>query len=157
MGAIEGLRVLMQLLGLDEKMTLAAARFCHAIGAESVEDLAHAYFAEQLGKELGLSEVKAVKLNQQIKAKAKAEANIDDAGTDDLIKQLTEAASGLGLIVERSGGKTKYEADKIVLGIPKIAASRIATFVNYNGALQQLQKESKRRSWRMAQSPTSSA
>ena len=68
-------------------------------------------------------------------------AKVQDDATEAMIKQLTEAASKLGLTVERSEGKTKFQADKIVLGIPKIAASGIATFVNYTGGLQELQKK----------------
>jgi hypothetical protein len=58
-----------------------------------------------------------------------------------LIKQLTEAASKLGLSVGIPEGKPKYGAQKIVLGIPKMAASGIAMFVNYPGGLEALQKK----------------
>jgi len=60
-----------------------------------------------------------------------------------LIEQLTEAASKLGLVVGIPEGndKPKYGAQKIVLGIPKMAASGIATFVNYPGGLEALQKK----------------
>jgi hypothetical protein len=53
---------------------------------------------------------------------------------------LTAAAKELGLDVEQSDGKTKYGSDKLVLGLPKIAASGIGTYVNYAGGLEQLQK-----------------
>ena len=55
-----------------------------------------------------------------------------------MIDQLTEAASKLGLVVN---DKPKYGAQKIVLGIPKMAASGIATFVHYPGGLEALQKK----------------
>ena len=44
-----------------------------------------------------------------------------DESLDDLIKELTEAAGKLGLNVGRSEGKTKYGAQKIVPGIPRMA------------------------------------
>ena len=43
--AIAELGALMQSLGHDAQTALAAARYCQAKGAESVEDLAHADFA----------------------------------------------------------------------------------------------------------------
>jgi hypothetical protein len=64
-----------------------------------------------------------------------------DASRDDLIKQLTEAASKLGLGVGIPEGKPKYGPQKIVLGIPKMAASGIASFVNYPGGREALQRK----------------
>jgi len=57
--AIGGLGALMQSLGLDAQTSLAAARFCQTNGAERVEDLDRSDFAEQLARELGVSEVMA--------------------------------------------------------------------------------------------------
>ena len=78
----------------------------------------------------------------RISFKADAAAS-KDPQKDALIKQLTEAASKLGLVVGIPEGndKAKYGAQKIVLGIPKMAASGIATFVNYPGGLEALQKK----------------
>jgi hypothetical protein len=78
----------------------------------------------------------------RISFKADAAAS-KDPQKDALIKQLTEAASKLGLVVGIPEGndKPKYGAQKIVLGIPKMAASGIATFVNYPGGLEALQKK----------------
>jgi hypothetical protein len=64
-----------------------------------------------------------------------------DESLDDMIKQLREAAGKLGLNVSRSEGKPKYGAQKIVLGIPRMAFSGIAMFVNYPGGLEALQKK----------------
>ena len=60
--------------------------------------------------------------------------------TDALIKELKEAAGKLNLVVEQSGGKTKYGSDKVVLGLPKVAALGIAYFVNNKGGMPELQK-----------------
>jgi len=98
----------------------------------------HDHFAEQLAKQLGLPEVKAVKLVKAIKDTSVPQSS--DAATDALIKELMAAAGELGLVVEQSDGKTKYESEKLVLGLPKIAASGIGTYVNYAGGLEQLQK-----------------
>jgi len=59
----------------------------------------------------------------------------DDPATDALIAELTEAAGEIGLDVEQSDGKTKYGSDNLVLGLPKISASGISTFVNCDGRL----------------------
>ena len=64
-----------------------------------------------------------------------------DESLDDLLRQLTDAAGELGLNVGRSEGKTKYGAQKIILGRPRMAASGIAMFVNYPGGLEALQKK----------------
>ena len=85
-----------------------------------------------------MPELKAVKLVKAIKGTSVPQSS--DVATDALIKELTAAAGELGLNVVRSEGKTKYHADKIVLGIPKIAAGGIATFVNFKGGLQGLQE-----------------
>ena len=78
----------------------------------------------------------------RISFKADAAAS-KDPQKDALIKQLTEAASKLGLVVGIPEGndKPKYGAQKIVLGRPKMAATGIATFVNYPGGLEALQKK----------------
>ena len=79
---------------------------------------------------------------QKKKKQADAAAS-KDPQKDALIEQLTEAASKLGLVVGIPEGndKPKYGAQKIVLGIPKMAASGIAMFVNYPGGLEALQKK----------------
>jgi hypothetical protein len=102
------------------------------------DDVTHDHFAEQLAKQLGLPEVKAVKLVKAIKDTSVPQSS--DAATDALIKELMAAAGELGLVVEQSDGKTKYEIEKLILGLPKIAASGIGTYVNYAGGLEQLQK-----------------
>jgi hypothetical protein len=58
-----------------------------------------------------------------------------------LIKQLTEAASKLELVVGMPEGKPKYAAENMVLGVPKLAASGIASFVNYPGGREALQRK----------------
>ena len=85
-----------------------------------------------------------------------------DESLDDLLRQLTDAAGELGLNVGRSEGKTKYGAQKIILGRPRMAASGIAMFVNYPGGLEALRrrqakvwKQSEKSSWKVAQSPPS--
>ena len=64
-----------------------------------------------------------------------------NSSRDALIKQLTEAASKLGLVVGMPEGKPKYAADNMVLGVPKMAASGIASFVNYPGGREALQRK----------------
>ena len=77
------------------------------------DDVTHDHFAEQLAKQLGLPEVKAVELVKAIKDTSVPQSS--DVATDALIKELTAAAGELGLNVVRSEGKTKYHAYKIVL------------------------------------------
>ena len=97
------------------------------------DDVTHDHFAEQLAKQLGLPEVEAVKLVKAIKDTSVPQSS--DAATDALIKELMAAAGELGLVVEQSDGKTKYGSDNLVLGLPKISASGISTFVNCDGRL----------------------
>jgi hypothetical protein len=104
------------------------------------DDVTHDHFAEQLAKQLGLSEVKAVKLVKAIKVPDAPKGSAEDPALEALISNIRAAASELGLDVERSPDllKDKFDAAKLVMGLPPDAGRGINPFLNYEGGEQAL-------------------